>query len=352
MRWATLTGVALALALAPAACKQTIVIDQTAGDGGGVSDGGPGLPVCTGSLELTPESPEVIVALDRSTGMTTARLSDTTAFTAASTTLDQFVGVYQKVVSFGYVEFPAQSTAFNQCTGGPQQQSCCASPLSPPSLNSTLFENALHTCDAGSPVSYCAVGSMQRPIVPALAACWTTFMSRTHRSDRDVLLITNGGPDCGTNPNSACNDAVTLVNQLYNNAKARVHVFAPGQIDSFAMDCLGQIASQGGATSAPYYHPATTSADLSDDIGGVMRTIAMGACHLDLPQSARGLQSPDGLTLVWKDLQIPYDRNNGWDLPGNGSGFSIDLNGEACNRWIVDGQGTFTLYTGCAPPHH
>jgi hypothetical protein len=357
VRWAISLG--LALALSASACEQTVYLgyDGSIGTGGAASldggDGGPPLS-CTGSMDLTPESPEVIFAVDRSTGMMTAKLSDTTAFVAARDAVYQNAELYQNVVSFGYVEFPAASYVFDSCTSNQQSQSCCASPVSPPNMNFTVFDDAYHACDPPYPQQqYCSMGSSQRPSVPALSGCYMSFAQRNNRAKRFVMLVTNGQPDCGINSNSGCMDASMVAGQLYTNLKARVHLFVPGQLDGATTDCLGTIAQSGGATSPPYYHPASSSADLIQDIGSVTRASAMEACHLDLPSSARPLSGPDGLVLVWKDMQIPYDRtgNDGWNLPGSGNGFTIDLHGSACSNWIEDGQGTFTLRTGCDTRH-
>jgi hypothetical protein len=364
VRWTTPLGAALAvaLALASAACRQTVFLEYdgslggSGGGGGNSFDAGDGGSVlaCTGSIELTPEASEAIFALDRSMGMMSAKLSDTTAFAAARDAIDQYASLYQTVISFGYVEFPADPYVFNYCTGSMQQQICCSSPLSQPSMNFSLFHDAFTACDAAPPAQYCSMGNYQRPSVPALTSCYSSFIQRSNHNKRYVLLITNGAPDCGTNSGSGCTDASMVASQL-SMVKARTHVFVPGQIDSGTTDCLGKIAQQGGATTPPYYHPSTTAADLGDDIGGVTRVIAMDACRLDLPPSARPLSSADGLALVWKDMQIPYaDRTSydGWDIPGNGNGFTIELSGSWCERWIEDGQGTFTLRTGCELIHH
>ena len=106
MRWIVLFGLALPFG----ACRQTVVFDQTGSDGGGSGDGG---PICLGETPMGFDLaiPEVIVALDRSAGMNT-RFGDTSTPLAASrAALDQFATQYQKVVTFGLVEFPGTPTA-------------------------------------------------------------------------------------------------------------------------------------------------------------------------------------------------------------------------------------------------
>jgi len=90
MRW----SISLALALSVAACRQTIVLDQHVDGGGGGADSGPGL--CTGPpLAFAIESPEVIVALDRSLGMGT-RFGDSTVLTASRDAIAQYATVGQR----------------------------------------------------------------------------------------------------------------------------------------------------------------------------------------------------------------------------------------------------------------
>ena len=111
MRW----SISLALALSVAACRQTIVLDQHVDGGGGGADSGPGL--CTGMpLDFTPESPEVIVALDRSLGMGT-RFGDSTVLAAARDAIDEHAMRYQNVIRFGYVEFPGAGNSCSPQTG-------------------------------------------------------------------------------------------------------------------------------------------------------------------------------------------------------------------------------------------
>jgi len=335
MRWIVLFGLALPLA----ACRQTVVFVQTGLDGGGGGGGGTGggSSACSGPLtEFHPESPEVIVALDRSTGMST-RFGDSTPLVAAREALDLFAARYQKVVRYGYVEFPGTSMLCSPQCGS------CPGMVSAPNPNFEAFRVNLHACDQS-----CSDAGNQslRPTAAALASCGYVFSRPTDGSQRYVLLITNGRPDCGTGQNTGCTDAKNAVNALAsNNANIRTLVVAPGQLDFDTMDCMQGLALAGGASKSPYYFPASNPADLSAAIDDITRNIATDACRLDLPYSPVS----DGATVLWKNTKILHDRNDGWEWDNRG--FEIILHGQWCDHLIADGPGDFAVYASCNPPH-
>jgi hypothetical protein len=329
-------------ALSLAACRQTVLIDQSGVEAGTTPDGAPAF--CSGlPADVTINAPEVIVALDRSWAMNN-RFGDSTLLDTARDALDLYASRYQKVVDFGYVEFPGGSSFCSAATG------CCASMPSAPNPNYAKFDMALHLCDANSSPS-CATSSYQRPTTPALAACEVVFGSRQPQSSRYVLLITNGMPDCGGSnggsPNSACFDAQVTVTDMARNYDVITVVVAPGQIDMMTDDCLGEVALNGGAGSRPYYHPAPTQTDLTSTIGDLIRGFAKDACYLSLPTTR--IQDADQAGVTWRDIQIPRDRNSGWELISN---FTIALHGQWCDRLIEDGPADFAVFPDCNPIHH
>jgi hypothetical protein len=156
-----------------------------------------------------------------------------------------------------------------------------------------------------------------------------------------VLLITNGRPDCGM----GCIDAKNTAGALYSgNPSIRTYVVAPGQLDFDTADCMQQVALAGGAIKSPYYYQASTQSDLSAAIDNITHDIATGACHLDLPYSAVS----DSATVLWKNIKIPHDRNDGWDWDNHG--FEIILHGTWCDHLLEDGKKDFAVYASCSPP--
>jgi len=326
-------------ALSLAACRQTVLIDLSGVDAGPTPDGAPAF--CSGlPTEIIIDAPEVIVALDRSSTMNN-RFGDSTVLGTARDALDVYAFRYQKVVDFGYVEFPGGS---NFCSG-----TCCASMPSAPNPNYAKFDMALHLCDQNSFPS-CATASYQRPTTPALGACEVVFGS-PGGSSRYVLLITNGMPDCGGSngggPNSACSDAQATVTDMAQRFSITTVVVAPGQIDPMTSDCLGEVALNGGARNPPYYHPAQSQTDLANTIGDLIREFATDACRLTLTTTR--IQDVDRVGVTWRDVQIPRDRNSGWELVNN---YTIDLHGQWCDHLIEDGPADLAVFPDCNPIHH
>ena len=124
MRW----SISLALALSVAACRQTIVLDQHVDGGGGRRRRQrPGV-LYGAAAGFHPEAPEVIVALDRSVGMAT-RFGDSTVLAAARDAIDQQATRYQKLIRFGYVEFPGASNSLQPAAGMLRERGEFALPL-------------------------------------------------------------------------------------------------------------------------------------------------------------------------------------------------------------------------------
>jgi hypothetical protein len=320
MRWILPCGLALSFV----ACEQTVIVHQSARDGAVAVDGGPAL--CSGPLsDFFPELPEVIVALDRSTGMGAA-------VDVAREALDLNATRYQKVVRFGYVEFPGAGTICTQCGS-------CASTISRPSANLEGFSFALHACDATNPA---CPDSSQRGTIAALSSCQLVFGS-PDRMRRFVLLISNGRPDCGSNQNSGCMSAQGPIGQLLS-VNVNTIVVAPGQLDADTSQCLQDLATAGGARSN--FHPTQDATDLSFALGDITRAIALNACELELETP---IVDPDRTALFWKNMPIPrlHNGNDGWELMRNG--FEIILHGQWCDHLVDDGPANFQLFPDCNP---
>jgi hypothetical protein len=325
-----------AFALSVAACQQTVVLDQGDGAAGGAPDSG--LPFCPGPpLDFLVESPEVIVALDRSAAMG-ARFGDgTIMLTVVRDAIDTYATKYQEVVRFGYVDFPGSSV----CSPS-QQAGCCAGMISPPALNFPAFDLALHACEQSQ--ASCTIAGYQRPTTSALTSCALVFSQPSDAFRRYVLLVTNGRPDCGANQGSGCMDAQYVTNQLAKSGVETV-VVVPGPLDPEDADCLQGIAAYGGAPNPPFFRPAGNPNELANELGSAMRRMAMDACELNLQPSR--IVDPDRVSFRWKDMTIPRDRDWGWELIRSGS--EIILHGEWCDHLIDDGPGDFALFTDCEP---
>jgi hypothetical protein len=328
------------LALLVAGCRQTVVIDLSAIDGGGGSDGGQAF--CSGPpTAIRPQSPKVMVVLDRSDSMT-GPFGSSSAVAVARDALDQYASKYQHAVWFGYSDFPGSTN----CS---PSQSCCVGVFSTPNPMLFGFSGALHACDQNQSCAF-PTGN-ERPTAAALYNCSLIF-NQNEPVWRYILLITNGRPNCGFGPGpGSCGDGgdtQNVISQLLGK-EVSTFVIAPGQIDSETVQCLRDLAVAGGTATQPsYFHAAQDPPDLNNEIGDIIRTIAMDACTLDL-EGVR-IQETTRVAVTWKNTSIPHDHNSGWDLTGNG--FTITLRGTWCDHLIEEGPAEFDVFPDCGPPRH
>jgi hypothetical protein len=345
------------LAAALPACAQTVVLEQGVpdGDGGGstglrdgsTSTDGRCFPSQGEKLPFTMQTPEVIVALDRSTAMNMEIGGGMTELSAVLNTLVSQVSGYGTLIRFGFIDFPDDL--------GTCPNSCCVSPLYPPPAtvsmaNTNFFEGAAYTCNTpntnGMGSLSCPTGS-QRPTAAALASC-ATYFGNPSTSPQYVLLITDGEPSggCG-DARGDCQDAEDEVRALSGTGVETIVIDLGAQ--TMPGDCLHDFAAQQGANGAPYYY-FTDANGLGDSFKTVADAIAADACHLTLTTA------PDDPSLVsvydGNDNQIPHDATLGWSFDGNTT--AITLNGQACQNLIGDrnnhSAGLEVLY-GCGSGH-
>jgi hypothetical protein len=326
MRWV----LALVVALPLGACRQTVIFEQAPIDGGpggtGGTGGAGGGPGCFGPpATIAAELPQVIVALDRSYGMNSL-------LPTVRNLLEQAATRYQKTIQWGFVEFPAQGNVCTSC--GP-----CASKVFGPSANVDTFTFGLRACEQPGPA--CPEDG-ERPTWAALARCEDAYGAPAPFG-RYVLLVTNGRPDCSMGQTSGCAVAQSIVRDLYNRQDVRTFVVAPGQIDGETSECLQELASAGGSNSN--FRPAPYGTDLADEIGDVARTIAADACRLDVLSAP--ITNPDGAAVYWRNVEIPRNRDTGWDVTRQG--FEVVLHGQWCDLLIDNGPAEFAVFPSCPP---
>ena len=126
------------LALSVAACRQTVVIDQSAVDAGA---GGTAATADGGVFGSADDFGRVAQGHGRagSVGQHDGSFGGSSALAVARDALDQYASKYQKVVWFGYSDFPG---AMN-CS---PSQTCCIGAFSPPT-HALGLQHAMHVCD-------------------------------------------------------------------------------------------------------------------------------------------------------------------------------------------------------------
>jgi hypothetical protein len=282
------------------------------------------------ALHVTPESPEIILALDRSTAMN-ASLGSTNQIAAAQDALAAVVAKYQRpIANFDYLEFPGQN--FN-C---PQSSACpCASQVAP--VDPRSFEFAmLHRCDTQGPG--CPM-SAERPTGSALSSSLEYYSQLNGGPKRYVVLVTDGAPTCSSG--TGCPEA-EIVNSLRRDGVDTAVVVVGSPPDD---QCLSQIANTGGrgGMNPSFYFSATTPEGLNASLDAVVRAMAIdAACHLDLPGGPP--DNPDQVTLLLGAV-IPRGTPDGWQYDDN-SHTQITLSAAACQTFL-DNPGSLSLL-GCA----
>ena len=320
--------------LACAACQQTVLFELP-GDGAAGASGADGGGFCPGGQPFfsqpKPESPMVIVVLDRSTNMDAPfGATATSQISAALNALDAVVSEYQ-AISFGYVEFPVATFGCSPTT------SCCASQVTVPSQGSTSFDFAAHRCDTRSNMG-CAM-SAERPVGDALMNIGEAFTQGI--AGQYILIITDGEPTC---TGGTCQEAMQVSAFRLQGVKTAVVVL--GNVTDGA--CLVQLAQTGGMESGGNtFYSATTLDDLTSTLKMIVGgQIAPGACTLDL----RPPDNPDQVALSIAGSPITRGGPDGWAFVDN-SHTQIKLSGASCQALLDSPAGSVGL-VGCSSGRH
>jgi hypothetical protein len=355
---------AFVFAVGAGACRQTVLLDspERGGDAGGpvvdagASDGsthGDGLRFdrppgfCTGGqivpLLAVMRVPDLVFAVDHSAAMQSP-FGATTRIQATQQTVKALIGRYQRVVHFGYEEFPSTSGVCGGSSG------CCAGDVVPPAPNTAqAIDHVMHRCDGNG--FGCA--QSQRPLASALDKCGGTFSSFPNDSGaRYVVALVGGDPACqgpepGTTPPCA-DDSVGAVTRL-SRASIRSTLFGIGG-ETAHSDCLDQVALQTGlavAPTPPYYHLARTPGELTAELEPLVRTIAEESCHLDIltPPS-----DPEKVSVLFDGAPVDIDPANGWTF-NQDSTVGLTLHGTACDTLVAQSP-RVEVIAGCSSPRH
>jgi hypothetical protein len=355
-------GVCLgALALAPA-CKQTVLFEEMTdgpvisggggnGGNGGNNGGGDGSapPFCTGggslvNLHPVPRSAEVIIALDRSNGMTmNSDFGASSSFTAAQTQLEAVVPQYVFALGTSVLLFPSPSFACGSGSG--MDPDCCTSDAPAPNSSPGAFPLQLHSCDQANPP--CPAGT-EHAMKAALESCRSFYQNEPPSisvRQRYVLVLTNGAPSGCFGNNSDCNNSFNEVSALANNNGVKtmfIWLNPPGS----DQNCISQLASASANSSAS----ATTQQDIQTALTNFLGRMAKAVCQIDVTSPP---SNPNNVSLFDSaGNPIPKDDTIGWDWSFQGQFTKITLHGDACNNAISEGPGNLTLVECVPGPGH
>lgn len=334
-----------AATVAFAACQETVHLYPPTPDGGGSvsavgghggkggSSGGNDAGNTDGrcqQYQFTPDTPQIVIALDRSSNMTqTFPGTSTSHLSAAVHAIYSDVGLYisgnsghaDRAVSFWFLDFPDSGMG---CTG---QSECCAKDAVRTSNMSTF--NTATGCEMSQP----CVSSSYRPLRAALANADQAFNSPGMAgSPRYVVLVTDGDPGSDCSPDD-CTDALMQAQRLRSDG---VHLYVVS-IAGDQSSCLFDLANAVNAsTDPPYLAGAASAPDVSTDISNAI-SAALCKGTLSNPPS-----SPNGLEVVVGSYE--YSTTDGWTYdPQSGR---LQLHGSACQNYVQFG-GPVQVSSGC-----
>jgi hypothetical protein len=316
--------IGLASGVAAGGCRQTWVLDDSSPDGGlpgigGASGSGGSGPSDASSdgrcpsgqpapIQFTPDVPQALVLLDRSS-MMSATFGAGTQLAAALNAIQSIVSTYggshgsRQAIDFSFLDFP--DPVASDCNGG---NGCCASD---PMTIFSDFENA-NSCTGAGPNG--CFETENRPIANALNQAADYFNGQHGSSERYVILVTDGDPQgpCASN-GTACSDAQGAKSNNLDSIPVTTEVVAIGG----DFPCLREIAASSQVPS-PYYNVASQPTDLPYDLQSIAQTISQNGCRLTLT-------SPTSGNLKVELDMVPQQPDMG--TTGNGWNDSVDSNG-------------------------
>lgn len=324
---------------------------QDSGSGGGREDRPPwpGPGSCKSenrSPRFDPQSPDLMLVLDRSSNMQATFPGAATRQAAVQSALSDAISAYQSRINFGLEVFPGDTNDRNKDC----RSSCCAgAPIAPQTNALDAIGSSLLCSDQQG----CQTGSSDSPSQKALEQVQACLADRARSSSWTdpphsayVLLITGAEPSCSADLSGAdtCGTARTIATNL-GKMDIPVIVLSVGYpADSNPSSCLVQLSNRGTVSPMPSNVPrlyiSDSSNDLKDDLSTLLSALARKSCTLTAVDWV-----PDYATLTVSvgDTTIAKDASNGWSFGWDRS--QIRLSGSACDQYLKSPQGTLVHVT-------
>jgi len=273
----------------------------------------------TQNVRLDPQSPQVIIALDRSFSMFQHRAGKTW-WVWVKQALVSYMESNEGAVEFGYEEFPGRYTC--------DPSACCASRvLVQPFLNSRWQIEHQWKCDGPS----CYETTLESPSGDALGRIRSFYdVQRDPATDRFVLLITDGEPSCSGNTDE-CNDAGRQAARMFTQGGVKTIVLPIGE-EARTSTCLDSVAVMGQTRQAgdTAFPSVTDPAQLGAQLEKAMAPVEERACRFLIRDNVK---DRDKLVVTVNFNPLPRDplHKEGWDFDAGG-GPEIQLFGSVCKR--------------------
>ena len=266
------------LALSVAACRQTVVIDLSAVDAGGGTDGGTGGPFCSGpadrlSSRSHPRSWSRWTGRDSMNG----RFGDSSALGRRRATRSTCTPRLPE----GRLASATRISRLRICFFAGR---CCAAfERAQPELR---WVSTWHCTFAIRTSFRVSDGHYQRPTAAALYNCSLVFNSRDETMPTLHPPDHERRPDCGSGQDPDVSDGGDdKRHRLARQLLVSTFVVAPGPV---WIPTTGRCLRRSGRSRAaprrnrPNFHAGVRIRRADNEIGDIIRTIAMDACTLDL----------------------------------------------------------------------
>lgn len=300
--------------------------------GNGAFDGGAPDGRCFGPpavVSFTPDAPQMVVALDRSTSMNQPFVPDSqTRLNDAVSDIGARIYAYtnprdRPQIGFSFTAFPDYMTACQPQSG------CCSSDAT---RDWSMFWHNVANC--ATPSTSC-VSSANRPIAAALQAA-TGALTGTNAArpfQRYVLLVTDGSPksDCSQN------DCATAQTQVSMMAAQGIKLRVVGLGDQSAIGtCPKNLVT--AAADLGRYFAAPTDTDLQTMLDQVMEDAVCGVTLNPAPSSGSNLQ------VSLNGPPVPPGGQDGWTYDNMGH---LRLHGHSCSTYAASGPQYLFITNGC-----
>jgi hypothetical protein len=334
-------------------CSVVVPLAGTKAGDGGTADGGPAAADApprgpdarrrtfdadmsddTGScpkfqVALPHNPPQAIIALDRSSTM------DPRIELIRAKLIPQLMDL-GRAVSIGYLEFPDRTCGSATC--------CVASKvLVEPALGSAIAIDKQLVCNpAGGPCL--KPGMAITPTDDALRMVETFWTRPTSPADRFVVIVTDGPPNCGGDPDPPCLRTRSEASDLDSKDIETAILGIGGR--TTIRDCLSRVALNGGnvfphgtAAGLPYVwiNDVTDPKVLNDAITEVLSPIRERTCVVKLAGPRDQIAD---VTVLVKKVVLGYDSSGrkGWSFVPPRSRFSrsteIRIAGKECDQLL------------------
>jgi hypothetical protein len=300
--------------------------DLTAEPDAGVPRDSAAEPKCSGftqNLRLEYQSPEVVVALDRSFSMFAHKPGEKNWWQWVKQELVSYINSNEGAIQFGYEEFPGRALC-DQASG------CCGSRvLVSPALNTHWEIEHQLKCD--NPANGCFDTSPDSPSGDALARIRAFYESDGDPSaDRYVLLITDGNPSCANDP-TECDEAARQAGKLFSGSGIKTIVLGLGD-EATKSTCLDAVASRGQTRLAgPVgFVSLTDPTQLGHQLAKALAPVEDRTCRFVVRGDDKERET---MTVTVNYTPLPRDPGHleGWDFESPGAPV-IRLYGSTCKK--------------------